>query len=66
MAFHYLKGDQKKDGDRDCIRAYCNRTRDNDFKLKEGRFSLDIRKTFFTMRIVKHTGCPERWEIPHP
>ncbi|KFO89913.1 hypothetical protein N320_04131, partial [Buceros rhinoceros silvestris] len=24
------------------------------FKLKEGRFSLDIKNTFFTMRVVKH------------
>ncbi|KFW68012.1 hypothetical protein AS28_04549, partial [Pygoscelis adeliae] len=23
-------------------------------KLKEGRFRRDIRKTFFTMRVVKH------------
>ncbi|KFV89652.1 hypothetical protein N327_03508, partial [Fulmarus glacialis] len=23
-------------------------------KLKEGRFSLDIRKKFFTMRVVRH------------
>ena len=45
-AFQYLKGAYKKDRDRLFIRACCNRTRGNNFKLKEGRFKLGMRKKF--------------------
>ncbi|KAK4818961.1 LOW QUALITY PROTEIN: hypothetical protein QYF61_022628 [Mycteria americana] len=51
VVFQYLKGAYKKDGNRLFSRACCNRTRGNSFKLKKGRFRLDIRKNFFTMRV---------------
>lgn len=34
--------------------AYSDRRRGDVFKLKEGRFKLDIRKKFFTIRVLKH------------
>jgi len=53
-AFQYLKRAYRKDGENILSRACCDGTRSYGFKLREGRFRLDIRKTFFTMRVVKH------------
>ncbi|KFR01382.1 hypothetical protein Y956_00833, partial [Nipponia nippon] len=65
-AFQYLKGAHKKDGDRLFSRACCDRTRGNGFKLKEGRFRLDIRKKFFTMGVVKHWNRLPREVVDAP
>jgi len=62
-AFQYLKGTYREDGDNLFSKACCDRTRSNGFKLREGRFRLDIRNTFFLQWGWCNTGmdCPERW-----
>ncbi|KFU98345.1 hypothetical protein N340_14810, partial [Tauraco erythrolophus] len=53
-AFQYLKGAYRKAGEGLFTRACSDRTRGNGFKLKEGRFRLNIRKKLFTLRVVRH------------
>jgi len=54
VAFQYLKGAYRKAGEEPLIRAYSYRMRGNGFKQEAGRFRLDVRKKFFTVRVVKH------------
>ncbi|KAK4829696.1 hypothetical protein QYF61_006071, partial [Mycteria americana] len=51
MPFQCIKGAFKKDGERLLARACSDRTRCNGFKLKEGRFKLEMKK-FFVMRVA--------------
>ena len=52
VAFQYLKGAYKPEGEQLFTRMGSDRTRGNGLKLRHGRFRLGIRKKFFTQRVV--------------
>ena len=54
VAFQYLKGAYKQEGEWLFMRVDSDRIRENGFKLRQGRFRLDIRRKFFTQRMVTH------------
>ena len=53
VAFQYLNGTYKKEGEGLFMRVDSDRTRGNGFQLRQGKFMLDIKK-FFTQRVVTH------------
>jgi len=48
------------------IRGCSDWTRDNGFKLKEGRFRLEIRKKLFAMRVMEHWHRSPREAVDAP
>ena len=65
--FQYLKGAYKQGESQLFERVDDSRTRGNGFKLREGRFRLDVGGRFFTKRVVRcWNSCPERLWMPRP
>ncbi|GAB0187541.1 hypothetical protein GRJ2_001219400 [Grus japonensis] len=65
-AFQYLKGAYRKEREGLFVRECSDRTRGNGFKMKEGRFRFNIRKKFFTVRVVRHWNRLPREVVDAP
>ena len=65
-AFMYMKGAHRKDGENLFSKVCCDRKSSNGFKLREGRFRLNIRNKFFTMRESKHWNSLPREVVEAP